>query len=142
MFCRNCGKEVDEKAVVCTSCGVPPNTEKKFCNNCGVKTEENQAMCVKCGVAFSASLSGSSSTGEKSKTIAGILGIFTGAIGGHKFYLGYIKEGVILLVITLISFGLLAFVTAIIGFIEGIMYITKSDEDFKSLYLDNKKSWF
>ena len=106
MFCRNCGKEVDEKAVVCVSCGVPPNTEKKFCSNCGVKTEDNQAMCVKCGVAFSASLSGSSSTGVKSKTIAGILGIFTGAIGGHKFYLGYIKEGVILLVITLISFGI------------------------------------
>ena len=143
MFCRNCGKEVDEKAVVCVSCGVPPNTEKKFCNNCGVKTEENQAMCVKCGVAFASPSTGFSGlSGEKSKMVAGILGIIFGAIGGHKFYLGYNKEGVIMLLITLISFFTLAVIPSLIGLIEGIMYLMKSEEEFKSTYVDSKKGWF
>lgn len=49
MFCRNCGKEVNEKAVACPGCGVPPRVEKKFCSNCGTPTQANQAICVKCG---------------------------------------------------------------------------------------------
>ena len=144
MFCRNCGKEVDEKAVVCVSCGVPPKTEKKFCDNCGEKTESNQAMCTKCGVSLSSKPSSgvSLSSGPKSKTIAGVLGIFLGGIGGHKFYLGYNKEGVILLLMTVLSFGILLGVSALIGFIEGIMYLLKSDEDFAATYVDNKKGWF
>jgi len=50
MFCRNCGKEVSDKAVACPACGVPPLTEKKFCHNCGCVTQSIQAICVKCGV--------------------------------------------------------------------------------------------
>lgn len=52
MYCRNCGKEINEKAEVCTSCGVPPFAEKKYCQECGVETKENQVVCVKCGVAL------------------------------------------------------------------------------------------
>ena len=50
MYCRNCGKEVNDKAVACPACGVPPRTEKKFCHNCGCDTQSIQAICVKCGV--------------------------------------------------------------------------------------------
>jgi len=143
MFCRNCGKEVDKKAVVCTSCGVPPKNEKKFCDNCGVKTEDNQAICVKCGVSLSTTASGfSGASGEKSKIISGILGILLGWLGGHKFYLGYNKEGIIMLLITVLSFFFLAFISSVIGIIEGIMYLIKSDEEFKATYVDNKKGWF
>ena len=49
MYCRNCGKEVNENAVACPGCGVPPRVERKFCPNCGVQTQVNQALCVKCG---------------------------------------------------------------------------------------------
>jgi len=49
MHCRNCGKEVNEKAVACTSCGLPPLLETKFCQECGVETNEKQIVCVKCG---------------------------------------------------------------------------------------------
>ena len=31
---------------------------------------------------------------------------------------------------------------ALIGFIEGIIYLTKSDEDFVNTYIDNKRGWF
>jgi len=84
--------------------------------------------------------------GADKKILAGLLGIFLGAFGVHKFVLGYQKEGIIMLVITLvlgvITCGVGASVTAIIGLIEGIMYITKTDEEFVNTYITNKKPWF
>ena len=66
--------------------------------------------------------------------IAIILGIIFGSLGVHKFVLGYNKEGIIMLVATVIlgifSLGLLAWVVGLVGFIEGIIYLTKSDEEF------------
>ncbi len=79
---------------------------------------------------------------EKSKVVAGILGILLGSLGVHKFYLGYNKEGLIMLLVSLLTCGVGATVMAVIGLIEGIMYITKSDEDFKSIYIDGQKGWF
>lgn len=142
MYCRNCGKEVDAKAVACPGCGVPPRLERKFCFNCGAATEANQAICTKCGVGLGAT----GATGEKSKIAAGLLGIFLGALGVHKFYLGYSKEGVIMLLITLvgglITFGAAAWVVALIGLIEGVIYLTKSDDEFASIYVHAKRAWF
>ena len=84
--------------------------------------------------------------GADKKVLAGLLGIFLGAFGVHKFVLGYQKEGIIMLVVTLvlggITCGVGASVTAIIGLIEGIMYITKTDEEFVNTYITNKKPWF
>jgi hypothetical protein len=34
------------------------------------------------------------------------------------------------------------FVMWIIGLIEGIMYLTKSDEEFDRIYIQGKKTWF
>ena len=79
---------------------------------------------------------------QKSKMVAGLLGIFLGAFGVHKFYLGYTKEAVIMLVISLLSLGTLAAIVELIGFIEGIIYITKSDEDFQAIYVNGHKGWF
>lgn len=80
--------------------------------------------------------------GADKKILAGLLGIFLGAFGIHKFVLGYQKEGIIMLVITLVTCGFGAMVTSIIGLIEGIMYITKTDEEFVNTYITNKKPWF
>jgi len=49
-YCRNCGKDVNAKAEICTNCGVRPLNEKKFCQECGVETNSNQEICIKCGV--------------------------------------------------------------------------------------------
>lgn len=49
MYCRNCGTEVNDKAVACPKCGVPPRLEKKFCPSCGTATNPNQIACTKCG---------------------------------------------------------------------------------------------
>jgi len=80
--------------------------------------------------------------GSEKKIVAGILGILLGAFGIHKFVLGYTKEGIIMLAITVVTLGLAGFITSIVGIIEGIMYLTKSDEEFVNTYITNKKPWF
>lgn len=72
------------------------------------------------------------------------MAIFLGGLGVHKFYLGYTTQGVILLLVTILGTLLLIgpLVTGIISLIEGIIYLTKSDEDFYNIYVANKKEWF
>lgn len=79
---------------------------------------------------------------ENKKIAAGILAILLGALGIHKFILGYTKEGVITLLVSLLTCGIGAGVMSIIGLIEGIMYLTKSDEEFTATYITGKKAWF
>src|SRR3982074_1089466 len=77
--------------------------------------------------------------GDDKKIVAGILGIVLGGFGIHKFILGYQKEGLIMLLVSVLSCFTLAGVMHVIGIIEGIMYLTKSDEDFVRTYLIEKK---
>ena len=76
------------------------------------------------------------------KLAAGLLGIFFGSFGVHKFVLGYNKAGIIMLVISVATCGFGAIVMGTIGLIEGIIYLTKTPEEFKTLYLENEKAWF
>jgi TM2 domain-containing membrane protein YozV len=76
--------------------------------------------------------------GSEKKVVAGILAILLGGLGIHKFYLGYTKEGIIQIVITVCTCG----IGGLIGLIEGIIYLTKSDEDFVATYVTGKKGWF
>ncbi|PKV49188.1 TM2 domain-containing membrane protein YozV [Aquimarina sp. MAR_2010_214] len=82
---------------------------------------------------------------DNKKMLAGILGILLGWLGIHKFILGYNKEGVIMLVCGLLGFftcGITSSISGIIGLIEGIMYLVKSDDEFYQTYQVNKKPWF
>jgi TM2 domain-containing membrane protein YozV len=74
--------------------------------------------------------------GAEKKVVAGILAILLGGFGVHKFYLGYTKEGVIQLLLSLVCIG------GLIGIIEGILYLTKSDEEFVATYVNGRKGWF
>jgi TM2 domain-containing membrane protein YozV len=76
------------------------------------------------------------------KIAAGICGILLGAFGIHKFVLGYTQEGLIMLLVTLLTCGFGGFVMGVIGLIEGIIYLTKSDSEFNTIYLTGKKGWF
>ena len=60
---------------------------------------------------------------RKSKVAAGLLGIFLGCFGAHNFYLGYTGRAVAQLLITLLSFGILAPVSVLWGFVEGIVIL-------------------
>lgn len=83
---------------------------------------------------------------DNKKVLVGLLSIFLGGFGVHKFILGYNKEGIILLIITFViggvSCGLFGWVAWVIGIIEGVIYLTKSDEDFYNTYQVGKKPWF
>ena len=80
--------------------------------------------------------------GAEKKMVAGILGILLGSLGIHKFYLGYKQEGLIMLLVSILTCGFAAPIMSIIGLIEGIMYLTKTDEEFVATYITGKKGWF
>ena len=85
-----------------------------------------------------------SATSEKSKVAAGLLALFLGWLGVHKFYLGYSTQGVIHILITFLGALLIVgpAVCGIISLVEGIIYLTKSDEEFQRIYVQGKKVWF
>ncbi|RKE98630.1 TM2 domain-containing protein [Ichthyenterobacterium magnum] len=87
-----------------------------------------------------------SATGDNKKVLAGVLGIVLGWAGVHKFVLGYNKEGAIMLVSSIVLYfltcGIGTLVVSIIGLVEGIIYLTKSDEEFYNTYQVGQKPWF
>ncbi len=74
--------------------------------------------------------------------LAGSLGSIVGGFGIHKFILGSAKEGMIMLLVSVLSCFMLSWVMHIIGIVEGIMYLTKSDEEFVRTYIYGRKGWF
>jgi TM2 domain-containing membrane protein YozV len=76
------------------------------------------------------------------KIPAGICGIILGGLGVHKFILGYTGSGIIMLLVSVLSCGTLYPVMHIIGLIEGIIYLTKTDDEFVRTYVDGRKEWF
>ena len=109
--CASCKKSIDDDQNYCPNCGAP-QTE----NGEEVKTEK-----VEGGSTYHST---SVSTAPKSKIAAGILGILLGGFGVHNFYLGYNSKAVAQLLITILSCGMLSFVSGIWGLIEGILILT------------------
>lgn len=75
--------------------------------------------------------------GADKKLLCGLLGIFIGWTGAHKFVLGYTKEGIIQIILN-IACGL----GGLLGLIEGIIYLTKTDQEFVDTYVNNQRGWF
>jgi len=92
-----------------------------FCRGCGKKIHERAKACPNCGAP-------QRTTADKSRITAALLAFFLGGIGAHKFYLGKIGQGFLYLLFfwTLIP--------AIIAFIEFIVYLCNSDEEFARKY--------
>lgn len=99
---------------------------------------------------FSEGLNNAVGGGDNKKILAGVLAIILGSLGVHKFILGYNKEGAIMLGVTLLGYATSCIVVGafffwipgLIGLIEGIIYLTKSDEEFYNTYQVGKKPWF
>lgn len=90
MYCRNCGKEVADQAVMCVSCGVPPKNGKNFCQNCGEASVPGAEICAKCGVRPA------QAAGEGRDWLTTLLlCIFVGGLGIHRFYTGHTVIGII-----------------------------------------------
>ena len=102
MFCSKCGKQLEGQVAFCPNCGTPT-------------AAANTATAVPSGVEL------------KSKLVAGLLGIFIGSLGIHRFYLGYTTIGIVQILVTIFTFGL----GGLWGFIEGIMILTGNiNKDF------------
>jgi TM2 domain-containing membrane protein YozV len=76
------------------------------------------------------------------KIPAGICGILLGSLGIHKFILGYTGAGLVMLLVTILTCGIAGVVMHLIGLIEGIVYLCKSDAEFVRIYVDGRKEWF
>jgi TM2 domain-containing membrane protein YozV len=76
------------------------------------------------------------------KLAAGLLAIFLGSLGIHKFVLGYSRPGLIMLLVTVLTCGFGGSVMGIIGIIEGVIYLTKTPEEFQAQYIDATREWF
>ena len=100
-------------------------TGTAFCHNCGSQTHPLARVCTRCGVMFAQGAPGR--TG-KSRLTAGLLGIFLGHLGIHRFYLGYNTIGLVMLLVSVIggalTFGVLWGAVSIWGLVEGIMVFT------------------
>ena len=83
---------------------------------------------------------------SKDHVAAGLLAIFLGSLGIHKFYLGYNTSGFVMLALTILgslfTFGIAAVAMAVVGIIEGIIYLVKSQTEFEQIYVFDKKEWF
>ena len=110
--------------------GVTKSSDEKFCHECGAVIRAKAEICPKCGVrqtypnAFGIGVTPSG----KSRLAAGLFGIFLGGFGVHKFYLGRVVWGVVYILFCW------TFIPSLIGFIEGIIYLTMSDEAFAQKY--------
>lgn len=132
MFCSKCGAEIDENAKFCAACGEPSGATD-------TAQGANQYYYQQTPPEYQPAYQ---QKGTKNNVVAGLLGIFLGSLGIHKFYLGYTKSAVIMLLVSLLTFGVGALVMEVIGLIEGIIYITKSEEEFYNIYELNQKEWF
>ena len=131
-----------------------------FCTKCGAQNDDYSQTCLQCQAPLP-NLSGYQpiqppspipygqtavqdwqKAGADKKIIGGILAIILGGLGIHKFMLGYQKEGLIMLLVSVLSCGTLYPFMHVIGIVEGIIYLTKNDEDFVRTYLIEKKPWF
>lgn len=104
-----------------------PGPDEEFCSSCGSVVKKEAEICPECGVRVTDGSSSNSST--KDRTTAGILAILLGGIGAHKFYLNDTGMGILYLIFCW------TFIPAIVGLIEGILYLTKSDSEFQNKYV-------
>lgn len=96
--------------------------DKKFCSSCGKEIDSKAEICVGCGVRQAPTAA--NNPNGKSKIAAALFGILLGGFGAHKFYLGNVGLGILYLVFCWTG------IPSVIGLIEGIIYLTMTDEAF------------
>jgi len=85
--------------------------------------------------------------GRSQRTTVGLIALITGIlgcgwIGIHKFVMGYSREGINSILISVLTCGIGAGILTIISIAEGIIYLTMSDETFERTYVHGHKGWF
>ncbi len=140
MYCKTCGKEMNENQVICLNCGCSTGTGTAYCANCGGQLSPNAVACMTCGVSADyGSANKKGNTGipgldnsswcpaDKEKILAILLAFFLGGLGIHNFYLGETKKGILKLLTCWIGIG---GILAIIDFIKMLIgsYVVDSEK--------------
>lgn len=97
MFCKNCGKEMNENQAICLACGVKAGEGANFCANCGQPIAPNAEVCLSCGVAVTKA----SNLAGKDKVTIILVCLFLGGLGIHNFMMGETKKGVLKIILSL-----------------------------------------
>ena len=122
MYCRECGEKLtNDKAVICVKCGTNKGQGNNYCPECGEEVTNKKAdVCLKCGIRLKGSINNiagqiknatsnlDNANNNNNKTVAGLLAIFLGSLGVHRFYWGYKERGFIQLGIFAVSLFLFA----------------------------------
>ncbi len=131
MFCKNCGKELTPQQIACEDCGAPKGQGERFCANCGYELPPAAVVCGRCGCPTSNAPQFNPAE-QKSKLVAGLLGMFLGGWGVHNFYLGFTGKAIAQIILNICCCG----VGSIWGFVEGIMILCGSiSKDAKGIPL-------
>lgn len=133
MFCKYCGKEIEDGKEVCDECA-SKQTNVENVNEEPVKEsvvtestspiKDNTVNNSNNTANTTVNNTTNNSVNQKSKVAAGLFAIFLGSFGVHNFYLGFTGKAVAQLLITVLSCGILSPVSAIWGLIEGILILT------------------
>lgn len=109
---------------------VQKGPDEKYCSECGAIIKAKAEICPKCGVRQASPFAylGAVAPNGKSKLAAVLFALFLGGFGIHKFYLGRTGMGLLYLLFCW------TFIPAVVGFIEAILLLVMSDEDFVRKY--------
>ena len=107
---------MDDQAAFCVKCGVAKGMGNNYCQNCGRPVNPGAVACTMCGAPCTPSVNPAM---QKSKLVAGLLGIFVGGLGIHNFYLGNNSRAVLQIVLSFVTCG----AASLWGFIEGIIIL-------------------
>lgn len=121
MYCRQCGEKLSsDKAVICVKCGTNRGQGNNYCHECGIAIKNKDAdVCLSCGIRLRGSMNNiteqiksvtnnTKGISNNNKMVAGLLAIFLGSMGIHRFYLGYKEVGFIQLGLFAIAMFLFA----------------------------------
>lgn len=102
MYCRECGQLITNEDIKCTSCGTRKGIGKNYCYKCGSRVKNcNIELCEVCGANLNNNIV---NLNIKSKLLAGLMALFLGGMGIHRFYLGYFKIGVLQLMLWILGY--------------------------------------
>lgn len=109
---------------------VSRNANEKYCSNCGSIIDARAEICPKCGVRQMSAPGpfGATTASGRSRVAAALFAILLGTFGIHKFYLGRVGQGILYILFFWTG------IPTIVGFIEGLIYLTMSDADFAKKY--------
>jgi TM2 domain-containing membrane protein YozV/RNA polymerase subunit RPABC4/transcription elongation factor Spt4 len=131
--------------------GGTSKADRKYCVECGALIKAKAVICPKCGCSQprrdespAEGYDPDGSPGNSNRIAAGVFAVLLGWLGIHKFILGYTGAGITMLLVSILGACVYVgpVVMFVIGLVEGILYLSKSDSEFHRVYVLNRRPWF